>query len=251
MDLGVGRIMDALERHGIADNTLILFAADNPRTYGYGEWLGENHPFTGHKAEMLDGGVRVPFFIWSMNLASSPQSGSLYDGLVSLADVAPTLMAQASDAPYAYPTDGVDLTPYFTGAQPKLTGRQYFCALQGSLRKMSGIDAFTDEPYQDDIVHVAYVEDDRKLLCWIPQDGSRPGATYSKLPMVVGLDDPATPLMERTPCSGSIPVEGPGRAMYDRMVEIIQEGGDEFVPVWSGAPRSKKSEPITWQSLAE
>jgi len=247
MDLGIGRIMDALEAHGIAGNTLILFAADNPRTYGYGEWLAENHPFTGHKSEMLDGGVRVPFFIWSADLAASAQSGTLYDGLVSLADVAPTLMAQANDKPYAYPTDGVDLTPYLTGAQPKLTGRQYFCALQGSLSKMSGIDAFTDEPYKDDIVHVAYVEDDRKLLCWIPQDGSRPGASYTKLPMVVGLDDPATPLLEQTPRSGSIPVEGPGRAMYERMLEIIEAGGDDFVPVWSGAPRSKKRKPMSWQ----
>ena len=252
MDLGIGRIMDALEAHGIADNTLIVFTADNPRTYGYGEWLAENHPFTGHKAEMLDGGVRVPFFIWSADLAASPQSGSLYDGLVSLADLAPTLMAQASDAPYAYPTDGVDMMPYISGAEPPLKGRTFFCALQGDpKKKMSGVDEFTDSKFSGDIVHLAYVEDDQKLLCWIPQDGSRPGASYTNLPMVVGLEDPATPLLERTPRSGSIPVQGPGRALYEGMVEFIREGGDDLVPVWSGAPRSKQSEPMTWQGLAE
>jgi len=149
MDLGIGRIMETLKAKGVADNTLIVFTSDNGRTFGYGEWLAENHPFTGHKAEMLEGGIRVPFIVWSAALAKSKQSGALYDGLVSLADIAPTLMAQASAEPYAYPTDGVDLMPYVSGAKPPLTGRTFFCALKGDpKKKMSGVKDFTQSKFR-------------------------------------------------------------------------------------------------------
>ena len=243
MDLGIGRIMKALEEKGVADNTLILFTSDNGRSYGYGEWLAKNHPFTGHKSEMLDGGIRVPFVAWSAELAKSKQSGKLYDGLVSLADIAPTLMGQASDAPYAYPTDGVNLMPYLRGEESPLQGRSWFCALKASPEKMSGIDGFSESGRDADLVHLAYVRDDRKLLCWIPQDDRRPGVTHARLPKVAGLADPAKPLRETTPEAGVVPVEGPGRVLYDEMVELIRSNGDALVPVWSGVVGKK---PLSW-----
>ena len=249
MDLGIGRIVQTLEKHGIANNTLIIFAADNPRTYGYGEWLAENHPFTGHKAEMLDGGIRVPFLAWSADLAKSKQSGKLYDGLVSLADIAPTLMAQASDAPYAYPTDGVDLMPYLSGEKYPLKGRKFFCALKGDpKKKMSGVKEFTESKFNGDMVHLAYVEDDQKLLCWIPQNDTPVGATAARLPYVVSKKDPAKPLREQTPIAGVVPVEGSGRELYENMVDLLRSNGDDLVPVWSGDFKGKKTKE-SWMGL--
>jgi arylsulfatase A-like enzyme len=250
MDLGIGRIMKALEEQGIIDNTLVIFTSDNARTYGYGEWLAENHPFTGHKSEMLDGGIRVPFFVWSAELAKSKQSGQIYDGLVSLADIAPTLMRQATSKPYAHPTDGADLMPYLSGERAPLKDRTWFCALQASPEKMSGIEEFSESGLDADLVHLAYVRDDRKLLCWIPQNDTAPGATHARLPKVVGMADPAKPLCEQTPKAGVIPMEGPGRALYDEMVELIRAGDDSLVPVWSGIT-GKTPVTYSWKSLAK
>ena len=176
MDLGIGRIMKTLKEKGINRNTLVIFTSDNGRTFGYGDWLAENHPFTGHKTEMLDGGIRVPFLVWSADLAASNQSGKLYDGLVSLADIAPTLMVQATSNPYAHPTDGVDLMPYLSGEAPARRTHLVLCA-GGIAEKMTGIEEFTESRFDADLVHLAYVRDDQKLLCWIPQDDMQPGAT--------------------------------------------------------------------------
>jgi arylsulfatase A-like enzyme len=248
MDLGIGRIMKTLKEKGIDRNTFVIFASDNGRTFGYGDWLAENHPFSGHKSEMLDGGIRVPFLVWSAELAKSAQSGKVYDGLVSLADIAPTLMAQASDAPYAHPTDGVDLMPYLSGKEAPLEGRTWFCALKASPEKMTGIEDFTDPEFDAGLVHLAYVRDDQKLLCWIPQDDHRPGASYARLPRVVGKNNPAELLRERTPVAGTVPVEGTGRALYEEMVDLIRSNGDALVPVWSGDV-GKKPLPVSWMSF--
>lgn len=250
MDLGIGRIMEALEAHGIDRNTLVIFASDNGRTFGYGDWLAENHPFTGHKTEMLDGGIRVPFFVWSARLAGSEQSGRVYDGLVSLADIAPTLIGQATSGPYAWPTDGVNLMPHLRGEKPPLAGRTWFCSLGASPKKISGIDRFTDSRFDAGLVHLAFVRDDEKLLCWIPQNGELPGASYARLPGVAEMSDPATPLLEQTPISGSLPAEGPGRELYGEMAEMIRSGGEALVPVWSGVYGARKTRE-SWMSLGK
>ena len=92
---------------------------------------------------------------------------------------------------------------------------------------------------------VAYVQDDQKLVCWIPQDEHRPGATYARLPRVVGKNNPAELLRERTPVAGTVPVEGTGRALYEEMVDLIRSNGDALVPVWSGDV-GKKPLLVSW-----
>ncbi|MGZ0710041.1 sulfatase-like hydrolase/transferase [Coraliomargarita sp. W4R53] len=56
LDLGIGRIMDSLKEQGLADNTVILFTADN------GHFKGE-HGLAG-KWLMYEAGHRVPGFIY-------------------------------------------------------------------------------------------------------------------------------------------------------------------------------------------
>ena len=74
MDHGIGRIIDALERKGLRENTLVVFSSDNGGQTGWsskteykGRYadkpqmvLGNNKPLRGWKGETYEGGIRVP-----------------------------------------------------------------------------------------------------------------------------------------------------------------------------------------------
>jgi arylsulfatase A-like enzyme len=68
MDDNVGKILDAIDRLGIAENTIVIFYSDNGgNMYNLvdGTTATSNAPFRGGKATMYEGGVRVPaLFVW-------------------------------------------------------------------------------------------------------------------------------------------------------------------------------------------
>jgi arylsulfatase A-like enzyme len=55
LDAAVGAMLEELRRHGLEDNTLVIFASDNG-----GSGPGNNGPLRGAKAQMFEGGIRVP-----------------------------------------------------------------------------------------------------------------------------------------------------------------------------------------------
>jgi N-acetylgalactosamine-6-sulfatase len=55
MDEGVGAILDALQKTGVARDTLVIFMSDNGGTR-----IGRNEPFSGYKGNLFEGGLRVP-----------------------------------------------------------------------------------------------------------------------------------------------------------------------------------------------
>jgi arylsulfatase A-like enzyme len=66
-DWAAGQVIQALSDAGVADNTLLIFTADNGHS-GYTGWqdlIEAGHhpsgPFRGHKADIWEGGHRVPF----------------------------------------------------------------------------------------------------------------------------------------------------------------------------------------------
>ena len=82
IDENVGRMLDALERTGQRENTLVIFMSD------HGEMLGD-HGLLLKGCRFYEGLVRVPLiFSW---LGHMPQ-GIVRDALVELTDVAPTLL---------------------------------------------------------------------------------------------------------------------------------------------------------------
>lgn len=107
LDAAVGQVLAALERGGIADDTLVVFTSDNG-----GERFSNTWPFVGQKTELLEGGLRVPTLVrWPARLAPQVQSQ-----VAMSFDWLPTLLAAAGvDPDPAYPSDGDDLLPVLVG----------------------------------------------------------------------------------------------------------------------------------------
>jgi arylsulfatase A-like enzyme len=93
-DAAIGELLDALDRHQLADNTLVIFTSDNgcsPQAK-FDELLAKGHNpshlFRGHKADIFEGGHRVPFLVrWPGKI----QPGSTTDQLTCLTDVIATI----------------------------------------------------------------------------------------------------------------------------------------------------------------
>jgi uncharacterized sulfatase len=112
LDRGVGRVLDALERNGLADNTLVLFTSDNGGAHYIG--LPEvNQPFRGWKISFFEGGIHVPLFArWPASI----RAGTRYYEPVHHFDIYATAAAAArAQMPTDRPMDGVDLLAFVRG----------------------------------------------------------------------------------------------------------------------------------------
>ncbi len=114
LDKGIGKILDAIERSGEKDNTLILFMSDNGGVPGM-EPYSTNAPLRGTKFTEFDGGVRVNAVIsWPKRFK---QGGRKVECVTSFVDILPTLADIVGDRrqPNDYPCDGSSLLPLLTG----------------------------------------------------------------------------------------------------------------------------------------
>ena len=102
MDVAMGQVMDALDRKGVLDNTLIVFLNDNG---GLVE-AGGNEPYRGLKGSYFEGGIRVPAALrWPGHIPSGSES----DALLHVVDLFPTFARLAGAASVAgLPLDGLD-----------------------------------------------------------------------------------------------------------------------------------------------
>jgi uncharacterized sulfatase len=112
LDRGVGRVLEALERNGLDENTLVLFTSDN----GGANYIGlpeVNRPFRGWKISLFEGGIHVPYFAkWPARIAP----GTEVDGPVHHFDMYATAAAAAgAPMPDDRKMDGVDLLPFVNG----------------------------------------------------------------------------------------------------------------------------------------
>ncbi|MBI1320148.1 MAG: sulfatase-like hydrolase/transferase [Candidatus Hydrogenedens sp.] len=116
VDESVGRILEALERTGTADNTLVIFTSDNGGLGGYyrteppseNRGVTDNAPLRGGKGTLYEGGVRVPFIVrWPGKVTP----GATCDTPIAHIDMLPTLAAAGGAALPEQPLDGTDIAP--------------------------------------------------------------------------------------------------------------------------------------------
>jgi arylsulfatase A-like enzyme len=111
VDWSVGRILDAIRRAGLDDNTLVIFTSDNGPWLSYGNHGGSRGIFREGKGTAFEGGVRVPFIArWPGRIPKAASS----DVPAMTIDLLPT-MARLAGAPPPRSIDGRDIWPLLSG----------------------------------------------------------------------------------------------------------------------------------------
>jgi arylsulfatase A-like enzyme len=111
IDTNMGRLVEFLEKEGLAENTILIFATDNGSTHGP---LYFNAGMRGMKTQLWEGGHRVPCFIrWPDGGFTPPHD---IEGLTQVQDILPTLIDLCElDKPSSSDFDGISLAPVFRG----------------------------------------------------------------------------------------------------------------------------------------
>lgn len=139
VDWSVGQILGALDRQGLAEDTLVFFASDNgpwvnapPRMQQAGNepWhAGTAGPLRGAKGETYEGGTRVPAIMrWPGHI----DGGRVSADLVGMPDVYRTALAVAGADLPSHPLDGHDLTGFLTGEDER-SPRSDYCYFRDKL----------------------------------------------------------------------------------------------------------------------
>jgi len=123
LDDSVGRVVKAIDDLGLADRTIVIFTSDNGGRRDHKHagvpdgHVTSNAPLRGYKAEIYEGGFRVPTMIhWpgvtAASLNHTPMTTvDFYPTLLEMAGVAADAQSAATDL------DGVSLVPLLRGAE--------------------------------------------------------------------------------------------------------------------------------------
>ena len=119
LDRGIGRILDALDEAGIADNTLVIFTSDN------GPWFeGDTGGFRDRKGGTYEGSYRVPMLArWPGTIPA----GSVSHEMAMSIDFLPTIAAVSGAAlPTDREIDGRDLSELLRGKPVTIHDELFF-----------------------------------------------------------------------------------------------------------------------------
>ena len=119
VDDSVGQVLDALDRKGLAENTLVIFTSDN----GCAPYIGvedmnekghyPSYIYRGYKSDIYEGGHRVPFLVrWPGKI----QAGSSSDETICLTDLLATCAGiVGAKLPSDAGEDSYDILPALLG----------------------------------------------------------------------------------------------------------------------------------------
>ena len=163
MDAAVGRVLDQLEKSGVADNTIVCFMSDNGGLSTSEGSPTSNLPYRGGKGWVYEGGIREPFMIaWP-----GVTKGETSDVPVISTDFYPTILEIAGlpEQPDQH-LDGVSLVPILKGKSTLKRDALYWHyphysnqgGFPGGAVRMGGLKLV--ERYEDGRVHLYNLADD-------------------------------------------------------------------------------------------
>lgn len=108
LDIVFGRVLDALDANGLADNTLVVFMSDNGALLS----VADTRPLRMAKGYLYEGGIRVPMIVrWPNRI----EPGSRTSTPVISTDLFATILDAAGiELPEDYCGDGKSLVPVLT-----------------------------------------------------------------------------------------------------------------------------------------
>ena len=121
LDYNIGRLVDAIDESGLADNTVIVLTSDNGP-----------HPYVGGgKGEMCDMGIRVPFIVrWPDKV----KPGSVCDQMIENVDVYPTFVDIAGgQMPKSLKFDGLSFLPFLKSEKQPQWRKYSFSGIKGTV----------------------------------------------------------------------------------------------------------------------
>jgi arylsulfatase A-like enzyme len=138
----IGQLLNKLDELGIADDTIVIYTTDNGAEVM--SWPdGGTTIFHGEKNTSWEGGYRIPLLIRYPNAI---EPGTISNGIVSLEDFVPTLVAAAGepaikeklkegytigDRTYKVHLDGYNFVPFLTEPDEKWPRREFFYFTDG------------------------------------------------------------------------------------------------------------------------
>ncbi len=125
----VGRLLDGLDRLGLAERTVVVFLSDNGPWKGDGTFTEDDRKMRnvsgmrGYKGDLWENGIRSPLLVrWKGRF-----SPAVVDRLVDVTDLFPTLLELAGgDTSDPLPLDGRSIVPYLRGDTRSLGERVLF-----------------------------------------------------------------------------------------------------------------------------
>ena len=216
-DAMVGKVLKALEKYGFADNTLVIFSADNgPETHAF-QRLGEfnqwsSGKFRGVKRDIYEGGHRVPFIArWPGKI----KKGSVSDEVISQVDLAATF-AHIIGYPLGKKEaiDSYNLLPVFKEEKYKKplrtatvqnTSPKKYALRQGDwvlIDAPTGSAKKEQDAYLDHFGLQAYGKENEGLLFNLKQDPRQSNNLYTEHPdRVRGMRDLLQSYLDGEPCA--------------------------------------------------
>jgi arylsulfatase A-like enzyme len=116
MDDNVGRLLDALQQHGLEKDTIVIFTSDNGGNMydtADGTTPTNNQPLRAGKGNNYEGGVRIPLIV---RAPATTTPGSVNPSVISTVDHYPSLLEMTGQKPRPDDhKDGVSYLPALSG----------------------------------------------------------------------------------------------------------------------------------------
>ena len=213
MDRAVGTVLDAVERSGLWESTVVLYTTDH------------GTPFPGYKGELRDAGTRVALVLWvPPGVPGAESAGKTYDQLVSQIDLFPTILELAGEGERRGDAEGAARDgsaqhavgvsgPATAAAEPRDAAAPW--AARSIVPLLSGRSpAVRDTVYAESNYHAAY-EPARTVRTDLYRLIIRPPAGLSRAP--ANVDD--CPEKEQLRSTGRLTEDHPLVELYDLTVD--------------------------------